>query len=571
MALKARLAVLLTVLLLSLLLARAPAKQDPELKQCRHQCKVQQQFSEEEQRQCEQRCEDYYRQKKDRERQEPEEGPAAKGDPKQLQECQKQCERREQKGRSKEQCRHRCVETYGRKGEDQPQRMREEEEEEGGRKLVGERNDEEEEEEEKEEGQEMEGQQESDNPYVFQQERFKTRVETEHGRVSVLPKFTERSKLLRGIENFRLRLVEAEPETFLVPAHWDAADVVLFVAKGRGTITMVQENKKHSINIEEGGIVRVEAGTPVYLINRDQNQKLVVAELLRPINLPGQYESFHGTGGQNPESFYTAFSWEVLEAALKTGQDKLERLFGQQQQGAIVKASREQIEALSGREEGGLWPFGGESRRSKGSKGSFNLFSKHPSQANQHGQLYIADKDDFKELKDVDVMISFANITQGSMFGPFYNSKATKISFVTEGEGYLEMACPHLSSKHSRHHQQQGSGGPTYQKVRARLRCGTTFVAPAGHPVAVIASQNSNLQIACFEVNAEDNVKYPLAGKRNIISLMEKEAKELAFNFPSRDVDRIFGSQDEEFFFAGPEKPQEEESEESEEEGRGYE
>lgn len=137
------------------------------------------------------------------------------------------------------------------------------------------------------------------------------------------------------------------------------------------------------------------------------------------------------------------------------------------------------------------------------------------------------------------------------MIGPYYNSRATKISFVTAGEGYLEMACPHLSSSRSTGQHQ------TYQKAQARLRRGTAFITPAGHPAAAIASKNSNLQIVCFEVNAENNVKYPLAGKRNIINLMEREAKELAFGFPSRDVERIFKSQDEELFFAGPEKWQE--------------
>lgn len=226
MALKASLVVL------SLLLALASAKQDPELKQCRHQCKVQQQFSEEQQRLCEQKCEDYVRQKQERERGEREEGQerggqwAAEDDRKQLRECQKQCERQQQKGRSRERCQQSCVEKYGRKGEDQPRKKREEEEEEGGRKWVSERYEEEEEEE-----REREGREESDNPYVFEPDHFKTKVETEHGRISVLPKFTKRSKLLRGIENFRLGLLEAEPNTFIVPSHWDA-DGILFIVKG---------------------------------------------------------------------------------------------------------------------------------------------------------------------------------------------------------------------------------------------------------------------------------------------------------------------------------------------------
>lgn len=88
----------------------------------------------------------------------------------------------------------------------------------------------------------------------------------------------------------------------------------------------------------------------------------------------------------------------------------MERLFGQQLQGAIVKASREQIQALIGSEEGGRWPFDGETHSSKGSH-SFNLFNKRPSHANQPDQLYIVNKHNLRELEDMDVMISFANIT----------------------------------------------------------------------------------------------------------------------------------------------------------------
>lgn len=79
----------------------------------------------------------------------------------------------------------------------------------------------------REEG-EVEGE---NNPYVFEEEHFITGIKTQHGRVRVLPKFTERSKLHKGIENYRFAILEASPQTFVVPNHWDA-DAVLFVAQG---------------------------------------------------------------------------------------------------------------------------------------------------------------------------------------------------------------------------------------------------------------------------------------------------------------------------------------------------
>lgn len=101
------------------------------------------------------------------------------------------------------------------------------------------------------------------------------------------------------------------------------------------------------------------------------------------------------------------------------------------------------------------------------------------------------------------------------MLGPIYSSKATKIAAVVEGEGYFEMACPHLASESGR---QQGSEeretrvGSSYVKVRSKLRRGTVLVIPAGHPFAIVASTNQNLQIVGFNINARDNEIVPLAG-----------------------------------------------------------
>lgn len=69
------------------------------------------------------------------------------------------------------------------------------------------------------------------SPYVFQERHFLTGLQSQHGRISVLPKFTDRSPLLRGIENYRVGIFESEPQTFVLPKHWDA-DIVFFVANG---------------------------------------------------------------------------------------------------------------------------------------------------------------------------------------------------------------------------------------------------------------------------------------------------------------------------------------------------
>lgn len=139
------------------------------------------------------------------------------------------------------------------------------------------------------------------------------------------------------------------------------------------------------------------------------------------------------------------------------------------------------------------------------------------------------------------------------MTAPFFNSEATKIALVRSGKGFFEMACPHITSK-SGQDKEKKSSSRSYHKIRAKLKPGTAFVVPAGHPFVTVASENDDMQIFCFELNAKNNVRYPLAGDKNIVSKMEKEAQELAFGVPAKEVKEIFRKQNLEFFLPGPSK-----------------
>ena len=192
------------------------ADEDPELQQCKRLCWAQHQFSHRQRKECEQKCEDYYRQKQhggDGEREGEGGGEGEGGEPeKQLRQCQKQCELQQEQ--QKEQCRRQCQETCG--------RQREEGEGQGG---GGEKKDNQQHQQEEE----VEEEQQEQNPYVFQDEHFIT--SQSEGRVKILQKFHQRSRLLRGLENYRFLSIEANPQTFVLPAHLDA-EAVLYVASG---------------------------------------------------------------------------------------------------------------------------------------------------------------------------------------------------------------------------------------------------------------------------------------------------------------------------------------------------
>ncbi|XP_058110975.1 vicilin Cor a 11.0101-like isoform X1 [Magnolia sinica] len=511
------------------------SREDPiqQLKQCQKDCRQRQPGNIECQRHCKQQYEEQTEQGHG-------DGEMEQEDPKQqLQKCRHQCR---QHHHHQSECEQWCKEQYkeqtGQGGGDDLDRE----------VMQMERNEE----------------QVMNNPYFFDEQSFNHRVWTEEGNIRVLKRFSRQSKLLQGIDNYRLVILEANPNTFIIPNHWDAEEV-LYVVRGRGTISFLKENNKEVYNISKGDILRIPAGTTVFLINRDNNEKLCVAHLLQPVSIPGRYKEFFGAGGEDPESFYRSFSNDVLEAAFKTPRDRLEKLFGQQRKGAIIRASQEQIRAI---ERHASSSSSSHELSFEEWKGPFNLLNKKPTHSNKYGELHEANADDYKQLQDVDVQVSFANISRGAMHLPFYNSKATKVVWVEQGRGYFEMTCPHLSNQRrqseegrgqEQEEEQQHEGHVSYQRVRSRLSPNTVFVVPAGHPVVTVASRDENLQMVCFEINARDNQKYYLAGKKNIMRQMEREEKELSFNVPAREVEKIFNAQGEDAFAPGPEQRQERE------------
>nr|AAK28402.1 7S globulin [Elaeis guineensis] len=535
---------LLSILFVSATLTFSATTEDPKqrLERCKQECRESRQGERQERRcvsQCEERYERERREQEERKGQGEERGRREEPE-KRLEECRREC-REQAERRERRECEKRCEEEY---------------KEHRGRSK------------DKEEGEEGRGEKrrESD-PYFFDEESFLHRVRTEHGHVRVLRNFLEKSKLLLGVANYRVAILETNPNTFVLPSHWDA-EALLFVARGHGHITLQCQDNKATHELRRGDIMRVRAGTIVSFANRGVgNEKLVIVILLHPVATPGMFEAFVGAGGQNPESFYRSFSKRVLSAAFNTREDKLERLFQKQNKGAIIQASQEQIKEMSRGSEGRSWPFG-ESRR------PFNLFHKRPAHSNRHGELREADSDDYPELRDLNIHVSYANISKGSMIAPNYNTEATKISVVVGGNGDVQIVCPHISrqqeegrrgreeeegrgrqeGREEEEEEEQQQRGQHYRRVESKVSCGTTFIVPAGHPSVSVSSRNENLEVLCFEINAKNNQRTWLAGRNNVLKQMDRVTKELAFDLPEREVDEVLNAPREEVFMAGPEE-----------------
>lgn len=184
------------------------------LEQCRRQCEEAGGRRGEQQRhQCEQRCWERYREERQQEQQDA--GVSDQDPQEKLQQCRRWCEERHQGDRrERRRCEEQCDEKYSEergRGRGNPRREEEKEEEE----------------EEEERG--------GENPYVFEPQSFKHRLRSEHGHFKVLKKFHKQSNLLIGIANYRLAILELNPQTFAMPNHWDADDIC-YVIKGENSL-----------------------------------------------------------------------------------------------------------------------------------------------------------------------------------------------------------------------------------------------------------------------------------------------------------------------------------------------
>lgn len=114
---------------------------------------------------------------------------------------------------------------------------------------------------------------------------------------------------------------------------------------------------------------------------------------------------------------------------------------------------------------------------------------------------------------------------------PHFNSDATVIVYVAEGTGRFEMACPHLSRQgreyQDRREQEEQESSGQYHRVTAQLSPGDIFVVPADHPVAITASQNEDLRLVGFGVNAQNNQRNFITGKSQLLKPTYADAREL--------------------------------------------
>lgn len=140
--------------------------------------------------------------------------------------CLDKCEDREEGFPRQRQCKLHCEEKFGRHRE----HLREGEGRKGYNSIIHKTN----------------KKLETDNPFYFNSKSFESQYSSNEGQMKVLQRFSEKSNLLLGIDGFRVGFYEANPNSFMLPHHWDA-DSILFVIEGM--INTTNKSCFHVVNI----------------------------------------------------------------------------------------------------------------------------------------------------------------------------------------------------------------------------------------------------------------------------------------------------------------------------------
>ncbi|KAF7068141.1 hypothetical protein CFC21_073917 [Triticum aestivum] len=445
----------------------------------------------------------------------------------------------------------------------------------------------------------------SGRPYHFGEESFREWAKSRHGHFKVLERFDH--ELLRGsIGDYRVACLDAAPRAFLQPSHYDA-DEIAFVREGEGVLVLLRNGKRESFCVREGDVFVIPAGSIVYSANTHRSKWFRVVMLLNPVSTPGSFQEFSpiGFGGEQPQSFFSVFSDEVIQAAFNTRQrEDVDRVFQRKSrgEGPISEGSEEQIRELSRSCSRGGRGGGGGSGSEKEDIQPRSLTGEKPRYSNKHGRFHQITGDQCHHLRKLDMDVTLVNITRGSMTALRYATRSTRIYIVVEGrDGYFEMACPHVSSfgrserreheqererehghgrrseererehgqgrrseerkdEQGRQEEEQGRGQEQeksrgYRQVRAQIKVGSVIVLPAGHPATFVAGNEGNLALLSFGVGANNDEEVFVTGGNSVLKQLDDAAKALAFPQQARELaDRVIRAQPESVFVAGPQQ-----------------
>ncbi|KAA8544007.1 hypothetical protein F0562_021816 [Nyssa sinensis] len=368
---------------------------------------------------------------------------------------------------------------------------------------------------------------------------------------------------MRVVKGFGGRIMERpmhigfitmEPNSLFIPQYLDCS-LIIFIHRGEASLGTINKDELVETQLKTGDVYRISAGSPFYLVNTAEGQKLEAicsidtSESLRL----GTLQSFFIGGGSYPTSILAGFNHHTLATAFNVSISELRKVMTRQQSGPIVfldshspsiwtqfllqkehqrlahlKRMVQFEEEEADNEEQSTWSFrnfldsvfGEENQRdNKRSKSleSYNLYDKHPDYKNNYGWSISVDESDYSPLSHSGSGIYLVNLTAVIKYG-----------IVLRGTGTIQIVFPNGTSA-----------------MNAKVKEGDVFWVPRYFPFCQIASQNGPFEFFGFTSSAHKNQPQFLVGRNSILQSMRGSEFAAAFGVSKHRLHKIINAQHE--------------------------
>ncbi|KAA8550430.1 hypothetical protein F0562_002114 [Nyssa sinensis] len=371
-------------------------------------------------------------------------------------------------------------------------------------------------------------------------------------------------KVVRGFHGrimknpMHIGFITMEPQSLFIPQYLDCS-LIIFIRRGEARLGSIYKDELVEKRLKTGDLYRISAGSPFYLINTADGQRLhVISSIDTSESLGlGTLQSFYIGGGTYPTSVLAGFDPQTLATAFNVSVEELQDVMSRQQSGPIVYLDshspsvwtqflrlkeHERLAQLKRmvqyeEEEQPTWSlrkllnsvFGEENnegnKRSK-SPDSYNIYDRKPDFRNNYGWSMALDDSDYPPLRSSGIGIYLVNLTAGSMMAPHVNPTATEYGIVLRGSGTIQIVFPNGTSA-----------------MKAKVSEGDVFWVPRYFPFCQIASRSGPFEFFGFTTSARKNRPQFLAGRNSVLQSMRGSELAAAFGVNEERLWEIIDAQ----------------------------
>ncbi|KAL8245490.1 hypothetical protein R6Q59_011748 [Mikania micrantha] len=354
--------------------------------------------------------------------------------------------------------------------------------------------------------------------------------------------------------------ITMEPNSMFIPQYMDSS-MIMFVENGEARIGSIYKDELVEKDLRGGDLYRIQAGSPFYLVNTAQGQRLNIIACIDTAESSdwSPFVPFYIGGGTNPRSVLAGFDKQTLATAFNVSFDTIDEVLSSRQEGPIMflnpdsesepkpsfwsrfleqganerKMQMKRIVNVADKEaEMPTWSlnkffirlFGKNEDNDK--LDSYNIYDKEANFRNDYGWSLEVDGDDYEPLKLSDFAVYLVNLTAGSMMAPHINPTATEYGVVLSGTGNIQVVFPNGTLA-----------------MDAQVSEGDVFWIPRYFPFCQVASRSSPFVFFGFSTSAYNNRPQFLAGRGSVLQTMMGPGFAAAFGLSEDQMSELINAQ----------------------------